>query len=535
MIKIQKVMAMHVESIIFSQMNINMKVILKGVIVVLFSLGIFSCDHQKYETSSQPNIILFLVDDMGWQDTSVPFFTELTPFNKTYHTPNMERLASQGMKFTQAYSHSVCSPTRVSLMSGMNPARHRVTNWTLRRNATNDADHPSLNMPNWNVNGMQPTDSIENSVYVTPLAQLLNDHGYFTIHSGKAHFGAVGTHGENPSNLGFDINIGGHAAGAPGSYYGSNDFSKSGKNGASVWDVPGLEKYHGMDINLTEALTREAILALDSAAKLKEPFFLYMSHYAVHSPIQEDHRFIKKYMDMGMNETEAKYASMLQSMDKSLGDIMDYVNSHNLGENTIILFTSDNGGLSAVIRGGEPHTHNKPLSSGKGSAHEGGIREPMIVSWPGVVGENTETDSYLIIEDFFPTILEMANIKNYKVVQEIDGKSFISILKDNNNHSNDRPLFWHFPNCWGPTGPGIGATSTIRKEDWKLIYYHADQSFELFNIIQDIGESTNLANKEIEIKNRLAKDLSEYLRSVEAQMPSDKTTGKQVPWPDEVL
>lgn len=514
---------------------IKMQQELFGAIIFLTLFGLFSCDRQSENAIEKPNIILFLVDDMGWQDTSVPFYHERTPFNDTYHTPNMERLAAQGMKFTQAYSHSVCSPTRVSLMSGMNAARHRVTNWTLRRNASNDRKHETLDLPKWNVNGMQPTDSIENSVYVTPLAQILNDNGYFTIHSGKAHFGALGTPGENPLNLGFDINIAGHAAGAPGSYQGLENFSSNRQNGPSVWDVPGLEKYHGLDINLTEALTREAILAMDSADRLDQPFFLYMSHYAVHAPIEEDSRFIQKYMDRGMDETEAKYASMLESMDKSLGDIMDYVNNHGLADNTIILFTSDNGGLSAVARGGEPHTHNKPLSSGKGSAHEGGIREPMIVSWPDVVQEGSTTDSYLLIEDFYPTILEMAKIQDYKTVQKIDGLSFTAILKGEKTSLDERALFWHFPNSWGPTGPGIGASSTIRKGDWKLIYYHADQSFELFNIPNDIGESTNLADQEIEIKNKLAKELGDYLRSADAQMPSEKSTGERIAWPDEVL
>lgn len=526
---------MHVELNTFSQMNFNNNKGIHGVFILFLVIGLFSCKHQTKEVSQKPNIILFLVDDMGWQDTSVPFYHERTPFNDTYHTPNMERLAAQGMKFTQAYSHSVCSPTRVSLMSGMNAARHRVTNWTLRRNATNDRKHETLELPKWNVNGMQPTDSIENSVHVTPLPQILKNNGYFTIHSGKAHFGTISTPGENPSNLGFDINIAGHAAGGPGSYHGEKNFSAAWRNGAHLWDVPGLEKYHGLEINLTEAITREAILALDSAARLEKPFFLYMSHYAVHAPIEEDQRFIQKYIDKGMDETEAKYASMLESMDKSLGDIMDYVNNHGLTDNTIILFTSDNGGLSAVVRGGEPHTHNKPLSSGKGSAHEGGIREPMIVSWPGVVEQKSSTDKYLIIEDFYPTILEIANITEYKTIQKIDGVSFTALLKGDKTPIEDRALFWHFPNNWGPTGPGIGATSTIRKGDWKLIYYHADQEFELFNISDDIGESTNLANQEIEIKNELAKELSEYLRSVDAQMPSDKASGEQIPWPDEVL
>ncbi len=512
---------MHVESNTFLQMNS----IIKIVAFIIF-VGLFACSQPE-----KPNVILFLVDDMGWQDTSVPFHKERTPFNDIYRTPNMERLASQGMKFTQAYSHSICSPTRVSLMSGMNAARHRVTNWTLRRNATNDRKHPTLDMPGWYVNGMQPTDSIENAVYVTPLPQILKDHGYFTIHCGKAHFGAISTPGEYPQTLGFDINIAGHAAGGPGSYHGEKNFSAVWRKGSTIWDVPGLEKYHGKDINLTEALTREALIALDSASKSGKPFFLYMSHYAIHAPIEEDHRFIEKYK--GMDPTEAKYASMVESMDKSLGDLMDYLERKEINENTIILFTSDNGGLSAVARGGIPHTHNKPLSSGKGSAHEGGIREPMIVSWPGVTPAKSSTDKYLIIEDFFPTILEMTGIQHYETVQQVDGRSFTPILKRTSGFKNERSLFWHVPNNWGPKGPGIGASSTIRKGDWKLIYYHTDQSFELFNITNDIGELSNLVEERLELKKKLAKELGEYLRSVNAQMPTIRETGTQVPWPDE--
>jgi arylsulfatase A-like enzyme len=489
--------------------------------------GALSCSKPQ-----KPNIILFLVDDMGWQDTSVPFYHERTPFNDLYHTPNMERLAAQGMKFTQAYSHSICSPTRVSLMSGMSAARHRVTNWTLRRNATNDRFHKTLAMPEWNVNGMQPSDSIENAVHVTALPQILKDNGYFTIHCGKAHFGAVTTPGANPLNLGFDINIAGHAAGGPGSYHGQKNFSAVWRNGSPVWDVPGLGKYHGQNINLTEALTREAIQTLDSATQTDQPFFLYMSHYGVHAPFEEDHRFIEKYS--GIDSTEAIYASMIESMDKSLSDLLDYIQDKNIDENTIVLFTSDNGGLSAVARGGMPHTHNKPLSSGKGAAHEGGIREPMIVRWPGVTLPGSKTDACLIIEDFFPSILEMANISAYETVQEVDGQSFTAILKDKQSPPNDRPLFWHLPNNWGPRGPGLGPSSTIRKGDWKLIYYHTDQSFELFNITDDIGESTNLEGQDVGVRTELARELGDFLRSVDAQMPTCKETGKQVPWPDEM-
>jgi len=483
----------------------------------------------------KPNIIMFLVDDLGWQDTSVPFWTDTTANNRKFKTPNMEDLANQGMKFTQAYANAICSPTRVSLLSGMNAARHRVTNWTLRRGKNSVREPENLFIPSWNLNGVQAVDSIENSVYVTPLPQILHDGGYFTIHCGKAHFGALSTPGENPLNLGFDVNIAGHAAGGPGSYHGKNNFSAAWRNGGTIWDVPGLEKYHGKDINLTEALTREAIVAIDSAQSINKPFYLYMAHYSVHTPLEADRRFYQKYKDQGMEEPEARYASMVESVDKSLGDLMDYLEEKELENNTIILFMSDNGGLSAVARGGEPHTHNKPLSSGKGSAHEGGIREPMIVKWPGEVFPGSQSDGYLIIEDFFPSILQMAGIDSYKTVQPIDGISFLPMLKQEGSTSDNRALFWHYPNNWGPSGPGIGASSTIREGDWKLIYYHADRRFELFNLVDDIGETINLARTESEKLKELAEKLTEYLISVDAQMPTDKTTGKIVEWPAEIV
>ena len=442
------------------------------LIIILLS----ACDYDS-EDSSQPNIIVFMVDDMGWQDTSVPFWTEKTPFNEIYQTPNMERLASQGMKFTQAYSNSVCTPTRVSLMTGMNAARHRVTNWTLRKDTQPVADDDKLEQPAWNVNGMSPVAETPNAVYATPLPQLMHNAGYLTIHAGKAHVGAIGTPAADPLNIGFDVNIAGHAAGAPGSYYGLNSFGNDNPN-RSVWAVPGLEKYHGQNIYLTEALTLEAIDAANKAVENDQPFYLYMAHYAVHTPIQGDDRFLQKYYDAGMDSTEAKYATMVEGMDKSLGDIMDFLEEKGVDDNTIILFMSDNGGLSAVARGGEKHTHNLPLSSGKGSAHEGGIREPMLVKWPNIVKPNSVSDSHVIIEDFFPTVLEMAGIDMIETVQQIDGKSFVSVLEGGSPIYN-RPLFWHYPNRWGPLGPGIGSTSTVRLGDWKLIYYHLDRSFEL--------------------------------------------------------
>ncbi|WP_136468328.1 sulfatase [Flagellimonas onchidii] len=510
----------------------------KKTLALLVLILLAACQTQKKKEPvpiPSPNIVLFFVDDMGWQDTSVPFWDKKTPFNQRYITPNMERLAKDGMKFTQAYSTAVCSPTRVSLMTGMNAARHRVTNWTLKKDVLKpmEVNHKTLDFPMWNVNGMSPVEGDDRAVHATPLPQVLKDAGYFTIHSGKAHFGAIGTPGEAPLKLGFDINIAGHAAGAPESYYGLQNFG-NGKEGKEIWAVPGLEQYHGKDIYLTEAITQEALKSLDEAVAKEQPFFLYMAHYAVHTPIMGDDRFLQKYLEKELDITEAKYASMIEGMDKSLGDIMDYLEEKNLDENTIILFMSDNGGLSAVARGGERHTHNKPLASGKGSAYEGGIREPMLVKWPGAVEPNSTNEGYLIIEDFYPTILEMAGVQNPKLAQVVDGKSFVPLLTEKETNTSDRPLFWHYPNEWGPDGPGVGASSTVRKGDWKLIYFHEDQRIELFNLKTDIGETKNVSSEHPEIVGELSKILSDHLRNVNAQMPSYKNTGEAVPYPDQI-
>jgi len=474
----------------------------------------------------QPNIVLFLVDDMGWQDTSVPFHSEETELNRRYQTPNMERLAANGMKFTQAYACNVCSPTRVSLMTGLNAARHRVTNWTLNKNASNDRGHSKYAFPKWNVNGLSPDAGIERTIHAKALPACLKEEGYRTIHAGKAHFGAVGTPAENPLNVGFEVNIGGHAAGGPGSYLGTQNYSAVWRKGSKVWDVPGLEKYHGKDVFLTEALTNEANLAMDEAVQNGKPFFLYMAHYAVHVPFAKDKRFYQKYQDAGLNHTEAMYAAMVEGMDHSLGEIVANVERLGVKDNTIVLFMSDNGGLSAHGRGGKAHTHNKPLSSGKGSAHEGGVRVPMIVDWPGMTKPGSVATQPVMIEDFFPTILELAGVKDISQIGgQIDGISFAPLLEGkHDDQRNDRPLYWHFPNNWGPSGPGIGASSSIRRGDWKLIYYYDSRPIELFNIANDLGEQTNLAQTQPAITIRLLNDLKNYLDSVDAQYPIDKKT-----------
>ncbi len=507
------------------------KTLLSILLSFLLLQGCFSPAEEHMEVKA-PNIVVFLVDDMGWQDTSVPFYDSITAFNERYKTPAMELLASQGMKFTQAYASAVCSPTRISLMTGMNAARHRVTNWTLHKNQPTDAKHEFLQFPTWNMNGMTNELTVENTVRATPLPQILHNAGYYAIHVGKAHFGANQTPGEDPTHLGFDVNIAGHAAGAPASYYGENNYGNIDQT-QTTWAVPGLEKYHGSKVFLSEALTREAIYQMDTAINRNQPFFLYMAHYAVHAPIQADSTYLKAYLEMGLDPKEAAYASLIEGMDKSLGDIMSFLAKKKIEDNTIILFMSDNGGLSASARGGIPHTHNAPLNSGKGSSYEGGIREPMIVKWPGVVKGGSVQKQPVIIEDFFTSIAEMAGASLDSISQKLDGVSFIPLLKGSPYSGLNRPLFWHFPNLWGAKGPGIGSYSAVRFGNWKLIYFHEDRHVELYNIAMDIGEKHNLAENEKDKVAELSAILGTYLRKVEAQMPFDTRVNRLVPFPDE--
>lgn len=488
------------------------------------------------QSSSQPNIIVFLVDDMGWQDTSVPFHSSRTPLNAVYETPNMERLASRGMRFSSAYACSVSTPSRVSLLTGMNAARHRVTNWTLRKNTSTDRVCDTLDFPAWNVNGITQFAEIENTCQVTPLPQILKNNGYHTILCGKAHFGAINTPGENPYHLGFDVNIAGHAGGGIASYLGEENFgNKTDGTQSTPQAVPGLEKYWGKDIFATEALTFEAIQSLDKALLYGQPFFLYMAHYAIHIPINKDKRFYQKYIDKGLDPKEAAYAALIEGMDKSLGDIMDWLETKQIQDNTIILFLSDNGGFAtdSKWRSGELYTQNAPLKSGKGSVYEGGIRIPMIVKYPGITNSDAVCDVPVIIEDVFPSILEMAGIHTYKTIQKTDGVNFVPLLKSAETQKHkQRSLMWNYPNLWDGTGLGVGPACTIRKGDWKLIFHYDTGAKELYNLNADIGENNNLIDVETDTAKKLSGELSRYLRKVKAQRPTNKSTGKSVSWPD---
>lgn len=537
-----------------------------GVLSLLAGASAQNSSHAV--SGKKPNIIVFLVDDMGWQDTSVPFWTDekgqpvKTFLNKRYRTPNMEKLAAQGMTFTDAYAHPLCTPSRVSLMSGMNPSRHRVTNWVRQQNQTTDQNSKNLQPPDWALNGLQPVGTPAKGVTKRPISgedmhynmtrpfataitlpQLLKKCGYVTVHCGKAHFGTQGTPGSNPLNMGFDYNIAGTEIGHPADYRGSKHYGKGFNH------VRGLDEnnYYQDDVFLTEALTQEAIR--NNPKEAGKPFYLYLAQYALHSPLDErayDKRFADAYKDPqdghAWSPREKHYSGLIEGMDKSLGDIMKYLKDNNLDKNTVLVFMSDNGGLAISGRLGNVDS-NYPLSFGKGGCMEGGIREPMIISWPGVTKGGARCSVPVIIDDFLPTLLDMAGCRNLKTPQKLDGLSLVPLLKGA-QFPADRPLLFHQPNNWGEgsrQATQYGASTALRRGDWKLIYRHVDQSFELYNLRKDISEKNNLASAEPKKVKEMASMMGRLLRERKALMPTYKkgnslgvAEGTSVPWPDQV-
>jgi arylsulfatase A-like enzyme len=491
------------------------------------------------QANERPNIVFVLADDLGWQDTSVPFAHHRTAWNDRYRTPAMERLAREGRKFTQAYACTVCSPTRVSLFTGMNQARHGVHSWTHLRGdePITDRPHATLSHAAWNWNGLQPDGAdIPHSVTAPTLPTILQKAGYRTLHFGKGHFGAADTPGADPQVFGFDVRIGGRYAGGLASYSGLQNFGakKIPKVPWRAWD---LDHYFGKDIHLTEALTQEASREIRTAVNAKQPFFCYFAHYAPHVPIQPDERFASRYREAGLDGPEAAYASLIEGMDKSLGDLLDLIDELGIADNTLVVFMSDNGGVSHAYRSmAAQHSHNSPLSSGKGSHHEGGIRVPLVVRWPGVTQPESQCDTPVIIYDWFTTLLAAAGVVASK--QEVDGLDLTPLLRGESADQFDRSLVWHYPVFWGgltsPSyvqGPGMGPSSTIRRDHWKLIYYHDGQRMELFNLDEDLSEKQNLVAEHPDIVSKLSIELSEYLETLQAPMPMVKSTNQSVALP----
>ncbi len=462
-----------------------------------------------------PNIVVFLVDDLGWQDTSVPFHAQVTPFNERYNTPNWEKLAANGTKYTNAYAAGpVCTPSRTSLLTGQSPARSHITYWTLFKDKDNSKKHPTLSPPDWDLDALQPGE--------LTLPLLLKGAGYHTMHVGKAHLGAVDSPGGDPENLGFDVNVAGHGAGGPGSFYGTHRFmatrEKMDFDNHQIWDVPGLEKYHDKDIFLSEALAIEACNEIERAVETGKPFFLHFAPYAVHAPLMPNPKYIEKYD--GIDKREAAYATMIESADAALGSVLDKLDELKIAGNTIVIFTSDNGGLSAHSRGGKPHTHNAPLRSGKGSAYEGGIRVPLVVK--GLEKKASVNTANVITHDLFPTILKYAGA----TIPEdhiVDGVRLDAL-------DRSRVIGWHQPHQWGASGPGIEPFTAIRQGKWKLIFFHDGQRYELYDLENDIGETNNVCAEFPVVCQTMQKKLVTWAKDRDAQPSILTETGAAIAW-----
>jgi arylsulfatase A-like enzyme len=508
-----------------ANMKLRLGIVLR-VGVVLLS-GWWSSAGGMAAEVPPPNVVVFLVDDMGVMDTSVPFLTASDgppvrhPLNDFYRTPAMERLARQGVRFNQFSAMSVCSPTRISIMTGQNAARHRTTTWI-------DPDRNNAGPsgpPGWNWEGLKPGD--------VTLAGLLNKRGYRTIHVGKGHFAPRAFAGADPAKLGFDINVGGGAFGAPGSYYGTSNFGLGGKRAHHA--VPGLDKYHGQDIFLTEALTLEACAQVSLAVDADEPFFLYLPHYAVHAPFESDPRFAANYAGSDKPPAARAFATLIEGMDKSLGDLLDHLERLGVAENTLVLFLGDNGSDAPL---GHEHAIAcaAPLRGKKGSHYEGGTRVPFIAAWGSPNPDHVHQRRFPIpagairsrlanVCDLFPTILRFvgAEIPSGHV---IDGVSLERLFADEEDPQHPRDFLMHFPHA--PHRSDYW--TSYRDGDWKVIYHYfpaassaGGKRFQLFDLANDPSESNDLAEREPGHLRRLMGGMIAALAKYDALYPLAET------------
>ncbi|MGB7324736.1 MAG: sulfatase [Rubripirellula sp.] len=492
-------------------------------------------DSVRAENAPAPraNIVVFLVDDMGVMDTSLPFLTDASgrpqryPLNDFYRTPNMEKLAATGIRFNNFYAMSVCSPTRASIMTGQNAARHHTTQWI----APGSNNRGKFGPADWNWEGLQAA--------TVTLPRMMQSVGYRTIHVGKAHFGPFDTEGADPTNLGFDVNIGGSSIGAPGSYSGQQNFrnAKSTRKG-NDWAVPHLEQYHGTDMHLTDALTVEAEAQIGEAVKNDTPFFLYLAHYAVHSPHQSDPRFADHYSDGGHPNQLQNFATLIEGMDKSLGDLLASIRALGVGENTLILFLGDNG-TDAPIGHQHAVACAAPLRGKKGSHYEGGMRVPFIAAWATPNSENPLQQQLPIpagtiqsqmgnVCDLLPTIAEVTHI-DPPTEHQLDGTSLVTLLSGKNDPNHSSEFLMHFPH-----EHRTNYFTSFRNGDWKVVHHDLlDEAskqprYELFDLASDPFEQTNLADQKPDVLHRMMSELVASLKRHDAQYVTTPT-GPQPP------
>ncbi len=434
-----------------------------------------------------PNIVFIFIDDMGWRD--VGFMG-----SRYYETPNIDKLAGQGMVFTNAYSNGPnCAPARACLLSGWYGPRHGV--YTVDTSSRGQSRFRKL-IPIENTTVLDPK--------IVTIAEAIKPAGYISASIGKWHLGNDPQAG--PRAQGFDVNVAGYSAGSPpGGYF-------SPYKNRELSDGPPGEY-------LTDRLTDEALRFIE--ASKDRPFFLYLPHYAVHTPLQGKAELIEKYKKKAgsSGQNNATYAAMIESTDQGVGRIMAKLDELNLTDNTIVFFFSDNGGVKGI-------TSNEPLRGGKGMLYEGGIREPMIVRWPGVVKSGTTCDTPVIGIDLYPTILEMTGAPR-PAGKVLDGVSFVPLLKGGKG-LNRQALFWHFPAYLEGKAEGARDAhfrtrpcAAVRAGDWKLIEYFEDGALELYNLKDDLGERKNLAETLPEKTKELHKLMLDWRKNLNAPVPTE--------------
>ena len=451
---------------------------------------------QVRNTAKPPNFVFILVDDLGRTDIGVD--------GSTFHeTPNIDRLAKSGMRFTDGYAAcQVCSPSRASIMTGTYPPRHGITDWIGAKTGLN-WDRNDRVLPAEYTHNL-PAEDIT-------LPEAMKAGGYKTFFAGKWHLGKEGSY---PEDHGFDINKGGHHRGSPpGGFFSpyKNPKLKDGPPGES----------------LTLRLASETCDFIEANAN--EPFFAYLSFYTVHSPIQTTEKLWKKYRDKaqakGLADKRFKfdrtkpvrqvqdnpiYAGMMEILDNAVGMVLNKLKALSVEDNTVVIFTSDNGGVSS---GDAFSTSLLPYRGGKGRQWEGGIRVPFYIKAPNVTQPGTVCQTPVIATDFYPTILDLAGLKPLKD-QHVDGVSIVKLLKGKNIAKRD--LFWHYPHYGNQGGE---PSSIIRSGNWKLIHYYEDNRNELYDLSKDIGEQNDLAEKHPNKTKALSKKLTTWLKEINAKIP----------------
>ncbi len=438
------------------------------------------------DAAQPPNVIIILADDLGWAD--------LGCYGSKFHrTPHLDKLAAAGLRFTDAYaSCPVCSPTRAALLTGKYPARLHLTTFLPGR-----ADRPDQRLLHPVIRQQLPLEEVT-------LAEKLKAAGYVTGHVGKWHLGGEGF---GPDRQGFDFTIAGNQAGAPLSYFAPYK-AKDGSGKERF--MPGLEKAPDGEY-LTDRLTSEAERFIE---KNKErPFFLYLAHYSPHIPLRAKPDLIAKYpkeLVLG-RQSNGIYAAMLESLDESVGRIVAKLDELKLGDNTVLVFLSDNGGLATLEGPNTPPTINAPLREGKGYLYEGGIRVPLIVKWPGTTKPGSVSNVPAASHDLFSTILDGLALAHEG---KVDGVSLMPVLRGAGEVKRDA-LYWHYPHYSNQGGkPG----AAVREGDFKLIEFYEQGRRELYNLKSDVGENRNLIEEKPEVAKRLAESLAKWRSDVDAQM-----------------